>query len=155
MGRKTTQQVLQSHPVPTNPAQYIAKVIENRGTSHEVVLSRDRAGEKVLVSLPTRFRKSIWIKKGNYAIIEIDSQPTTKIVGEIVHVLLPDNVKYLKSENLWPEEFLDAPDDTITKPESVPRSAQSDGSDDSDDDDDLFVNTNRPVYDDEESEEED
>nr|CAG8452235.1 127_t:CDS:2 [Entrophospora candida] len=61
-----------------------------------------------------------------------------KIGGEIIHVLLPEHVKNLKSEGIWPKEF---------KNKDEPLIANNDGdndrlSRDDDSDNDIFVNLN-------------
>ncbi|TPX70829.1 hypothetical protein SpCBS45565_g01484 [Spizellomyces sp. 'palustris'] len=146
MGRKqTTQHVLEELPVPGD-GQCVAKVIENRGGGNYVVqvpAEVKRTDEPtLLVSLPSKFRKLIWVKRGSFVIIQKE-EGTTKIAGEIVHVLFLDHIKHLKTEGLWPVEF-------ESNPPSAKDGEESDESDDEENDDDLFVNPNRQYDEDDE-----
>ncbi|CAF1388080.1 unnamed protein product, partial [Didymodactylos carnosus] len=47
---------------------------------------------------------------GDYVIVE-DIKEGDKVKAEIVQVLLKDNIRYIRSQNLWPKEFTDALDD--------------------------------------------
>lgn len=87
-------------------------------------------GSKFLVSMPTKFRKSVWIKRGNYESVSngtahfvvnmlivviiilnvlitgdyVIIEPIAeghKVQAEIVHILYPMQIKSLKQENLW------------------------------------------------------
>ncbi|KAJ3071554.1 putative RNA-binding protein eif1ad [Quaeritorhiza haematococci] len=128
--------------------------------------------ETILVALPARFKNLVWLKRGSYVIIDATLN-NTKVVGEIVHVLFPDQIKQLKNKGLWPKSFetsaipKDATSETtaaLTKlslEESIEdsRDTQIDtpagrSDDDEDEDADLFVNTNRGYVSGEEEEEE-
>ncbi|CAG8741702.1 11113_t:CDS:2, partial [Acaulospora morrowiae] len=84
--------------------QKIARVLGGRGKNlHEVQLPN---GTTTLCSLPPKFRNLVWVKRGSYVIISpFESEKPNKIGGDIVHVLFPEHVKYLKSEGMWPIEF--------------------------------------------------
>ncbi|KAI9088326.1 hypothetical protein DFS34DRAFT_402848 [Phlyctochytrium arcticum] len=104
MGRKqTTQTQLTTLPTPTD-TQLIAKVLEPRGGSFLVALP---SKETILVILPKKFQKVIWVKRGNFVIIDRFDLTATKIEGEIAQVLFTDHIKYLRSLNIWPTEFDD------------------------------------------------
>ncbi|CAH1184939.1 unnamed protein product [Phyllotreta striolata] len=106
--------------------QKIVRVLNSRGNNlHEV-----ETPEKLvfLVSMPMKFRKNIWVKRGDYVIIE-PIEEGDKVKGEMVRILTNEHIKCFKKDNVWPKGF-----DTKKPDES-----------DDDDDDDLFVNTNRPV----------
>ncbi|XP_034954212.1 probable RNA-binding protein EIF1AD isoform X3 [Zootoca vivipara] len=114
---------------------------------HEVETSE---GTRFLVSMPTKFRKNIWIKRGDFLLVD-PIEEGEKVKAEISFVLYKDHVRYLKKEGYWPEAFLggvagaqSSAKDSRDGPQSPPRSA---GEEDSEDDDaDLFVNTNRVNY---------
>lgn len=134
--------------------QQIVRVSAGKGNNlHEVETAEN---EKFLVSMPTKFRKNVWIKRGDYVIVEpIDEGD--KVRGEIVVILYKEQIKYIKEEGKWPAGFKDSntnscnngmiPDDMLPP------------SDDSDNDDigDMVVNANRPqvVYEDTDSDSED
>ncbi|KAJ3044216.1 putative RNA-binding protein eif1ad [Rhizophlyctis rosea] len=150
MGRKqTARQVLTELPVPTE-TQQVAKVLETRGGGlYEVEYYDSPAGrdpQKCLVSLPSKFRKLIWVKRGSYVIFEV-LEAKTKIAGEIVHVLFPEHIKNLRNQGLWPTQF-----DTQAEEEATINSSQS-ASEESDDNDDLLMaNPNHRTFSDDESE---
>eukprot|EP00124_Ichthyophonus_hoferi_P003239 Ihof_evm1s270 gene=Ihof_evmTU1s270 len=63
-------------------------------------------GEKVLSNMPAKFQKRVWIKKGDYVIIEYVKE-ITKVQADIVHILYTDQIKHLKKRGLWPQEWAD------------------------------------------------
>lgn len=109
---------------------------------------RGADGDKYLVSMPTKFRKSIWVKRGDYLLVTPISEGD-KVKAEIAKVLYKDQIKYIKSEGQWPEYFdlkeKDKNKGLHDKIEDLKiKSDSEEGSEsDSDDDDDLFKNTNR------------
>ena len=61
------REVLDDYVLPSGN-QEIVRVAASRGNNlHEVV---DAKGKSFLVSMPTKFRKSVWIKRGNFVIVE-------------------------------------------------------------------------------------
>lgn len=75
--------------------------------------------------MPTKFRKNIWVKRGDYILVEPILEGD-KVKAEIVKIMNKDSIKFYKENNVWPKEF----DDEKKKQVTV-------------DDDELFVNTNR------------
>ncbi|KAK9882021.1 hypothetical protein WA026_018873 [Henosepilachna vigintioctopunctata] len=57
-----------------------------------------------LVSLPNKFRRNIWIKRGNFVIIDPIVEGV-KVKGEIVKILSDEHIKYYKKDNAWPQAF--------------------------------------------------
>ncbi|KAJ0172785.1 hypothetical protein K1T71_011924 [Dendrolimus kikuchii] len=104
--------------------QSIVRVLKSRGNNlHEVVTP---SGEEYLVSMPTKFRKNIWVKRGDFILVEPITEGD-KVKAEIVKIMNKDSIKYYKENKLWPEEFDD--DKKLIKNQSG-------------EEDDLFVNTN-------------
>ncbi|XP_044305242.1 probable RNA-binding protein EIF1AD isoform X2 [Varanus komodoensis] len=106
-------------------------------------------GTRFLVSMPTKFRKNIWIKRGDFLLVD-PIEEGEKVKAEISFVLYKDHVHHLKKEGYWPEAFVG----DVTGPHSNTKEREGAGSpthsaaeEDSDDDRDLFVNTNRINYD--------
>ncbi|KAJ3007102.1 putative RNA-binding protein eif1ad [Thoreauomyces humboldtii] len=161
MGRKqTSQQHLEELPLPVPGSSVVAKIVNNRGGgNYDVRLPTTQPDHSVTVSLPAKFKKLIWVKRGNYVIVELvpevdENDPSpNRVVGEITHILHTDQIKNIRNEGLWPSEF-----DATPTPASVPV-AQSTATDhsrsDSDNDDDLFVNSNRRVQSSDEEETDD
>ncbi|CAM9477699.1 unnamed protein product [Ectocarpus sp. 4 AP-2014] len=68
-------------------------------------------GEPSLALLPTRFRKLIWVKRGDYLItstsagdFETSAGETGKVRHRVEHILNKDQIKHLKKRELWPAD---------------------------------------------------
>jgi probable RNA-binding protein EIF1AD len=82
----------------------------------------DATGSQFLVSMPTKFRHNVWIKRGDFVLVEPIAEGD-KVKAEIVKILTSEHVKFFQANNQWPEQFL--------------------GRKDNEEKDVLFVNTNR------------
>nr|CAG8461187.1 2211_t:CDS:2 [Entrophospora candida] len=136
MGRKqkNANKILTTYPIPSD-SQKIVRILNNRGKNLFEIEYPD--GTTTLSILPSKFRNIVWVKRGGYVIMS-PVESDNKIGGEIIHVLLPEHVKNLKSEGIWPKEF---------KNKDEPLIANNDGdndrlSRDDDSDNDIFVNLN-------------
>lgn len=66
-------------------------------------------GKRTLCLIPARFHKKLWIKRGNYLIIENVEETDAAVTGQVVQVLFTDHVKQLKKiEGIWPIEFAES-----------------------------------------------
>eukprot|EP01114_Cavostelium_apophysatum_P005247 TRINITY_DN1601_c0_g1_i1.p1 TRINITY_DN1601_c0_g1~~TRINITY_DN1601_c0_g1_i1.p1 ORF type:complete len:176 (-),score=31.18 TRINITY_DN1601_c0_g1_i1:71-598(-) len=160
-----TTNVLTSLPLPTENER-IVRVSELRGANIcEVELPE---GDKILVQIPTRFRKLVWIKKGNFLIINRPNNWDNleyKVKAMVQHVLFPDQIKNIKKEGLWPMPFEESPRPELANKKNIgkeyPRRSNRDAGDESpdepaDEDDLLFANPNhRAAFEESDSEEED
>ena len=122
------------------------QVVAGRGNNlHEVVNEKE---ETFLVSMPTKFRKNVWIKRGDFVLVT-PIEEGDKVKAEIISILYKDQIKYIKNEKLWPEGF-EKKEDLVEKGVGkldINKGEEGDNSDsDPEDDSDLFQNTNRPVY---------
>ena len=125
-------------------------MVAGRGNNlHEV---EDSTGNTFLVSMPNKFRKNVWIKRGDFVVVN-PIEEGDKVKAEISTILYKDQIKYIKANNLWPTGFEKAAVVSQDLSKLNIKEAQSNSEDDSDDESDLFQNTNRPVY--EESEDSD
>lgn len=101
------QQALQEYPEKPTENQCICKANGSRGSNIIEVEKPD--GEKTLCLLPAKFRRAIWIRRGSFVIVDTiheDEANKNAITGQIVRVLLRDDVKYLQSmDGVWPERF--------------------------------------------------
>ncbi|XP_049878787.1 probable RNA-binding protein EIF1AD [Pectinophora gossypiella] len=105
--------------------QSVVKVLKSKGNNlHEVTTP---SGEEYLVSMPTKFRKNIWVKRGDYILVEPILEGD-KVKAEIVKIMNKDSIKYYKDNNVWPKEFEDS---------------KKEVKEDADDDYDIVANTNR------------
>lgn len=175
LGRRThyrkhlTDSVLNDLPEPKENER-IAKVVSTRGLNQfDILLASD---EKVdvnrtpqlvdrrpkLAILPTKFHKLVWVKRNDFVIVETGDDSTGKEDGKkneggirymISHILYKDQIKHLKSKDLWPTndpEFQsDAGEDLAEGPKEEDDGIVygNDYYDMDENDDDLFVNTNR------------
>lgn len=115
--------------------QKICKVVASRGNNlHEVESSE--GPETFLVSMPTKFRKNVWVKRNDFILVEPITEGD-KVKAEICRILTPEHVKEYTKQGIWPKKF--------TK-----KREHSEGSDD-----EFQRNTNRRVIDDQQEQEED
>lgn len=108
-----------SHPTEN---QQIVKVVSSRGNNLHEVQAPD--GSSFLASMPSKFRRNVWVKRGDYVLVE-PIKEGDKVKAEMVRVLTSDHVKCYKKEGVFPSAFLE------------------DSNHSKSDDSDLFVNTNR------------
>lgn len=53
-------------------------------------------GRNTLCLLPAKFHKKLWIKKGNFLIVEDAAEADGRVTGQILSVLFADHVKQLR-----------------------------------------------------------
>jgi len=100
--KHVTKEATDDYFVPEGDEE-IVKIFASRGNNlHEV---ENASGHHYLVSMPTKFRKNIWVKRGDF-VVTVPIKEGNKVQGEIVYILLAKQIKYLKDEKLWPQEFL-------------------------------------------------
>lgn len=118
---------------PPAENQQIVRIVGTRGNNlHQVESSTLDDDDKFLVTMPTKFRKNVWVKRGDFVIVEpIDEGD--KVKAEIVRILTPQHIKEFTRDGIWPEKFARPTNDEVP--------IKND--EDSDNDDDLFKNTNR------------
>lgn len=80
----------------------LAQVLKTRGNHLYEVRTTDN--RQFLVSMPSKFRNTIWIKPGSFVIIEFIAEGN-KVKGEIVKILLKEHVKEMKKNSFWLHEF--------------------------------------------------
>ncbi|PAA54796.1 hypothetical protein BOX15_Mlig008972g1, partial [Macrostomum lignano] len=83
--------------------QQVVRVLASRGNNlHEVQTAE---GETFLASMPTKFRRHVWIKRGDFVLTEPIAEGV-RVRAEIAAVLLNDQIDYLVRNGAWPEAFL-------------------------------------------------
>lgn len=134
---------------PPGPSQQIVRILGSRGNNLHEVESADTTppvngntanegeaelnSDRFLVSMPTKFRKNVWVKRGDFVIVEpIDEGD--KVKAEIVRILTQQHIKEFTKDGIWPEKF-------TSKSSNEIRNDAAESSEE--DDDDLFRNTNR------------
>ena len=159
--KHVTKEVLDEFRLPkTN--EKIVQILAGRGNNlHEVydpsyqnaealdagVVPNDK---RYLVSMPTKFRKNVWIKRGDFVVIEPIAEGD-KVKAEIVQILYKEQIKYIKEQGSWPSDFSEDSKIDVTKKLVEQKKdiseATSNSETNSDDESDLFQNTNRPRVD--------
>jgi len=150
--KHVTAQALDDFPTPEE-GEKIVRVVSIRGSN---ILEVEYAGgDKVLALMPARFNKVIWVKRGNYLIVEpfkeqfkTKEAQQSKLKARIVHILLPDQVKYLQKSSHWPTEF--SKREAVDPPEEEEEAkAAADDSEASEEElDEYLINPNHRVVDD-------
>ncbi|KAJ2079752.1 hypothetical protein H4R24_003559 [Coemansia sp. RSA 988] len=118
-GKYAAQEALgaQAQPSATCP---VACVLGPRGQHlHEIAVAQSLVTDDInrrlnpdgkalfttLAQLPPKFRSIVWVKRGNYVIVDLEKPLTDKIGGEITMVLLAAQVKQLKQADRWPMQY--------------------------------------------------
>ncbi|CAL1529461.1 unnamed protein product [Lymnaea stagnalis] len=137
--KHVTKEVLEDYPLPEGKRQ-IVKVTAAKGNNLHEVVTAD--GESFLVSMPTKFRKHVWIKRGDFIMIESIDEGD-KVKGEITHILFKDQIKNIQQHNLWPKGFSSKVTQHLI--ETLPQDLLPPSGDEGSDDDisDLVHNMNR------------
>ncbi|XP_043538930.1 probable RNA-binding protein EIF1AD [Chiloscyllium plagiosum] len=83
---------------PPSEIQQIVRVLGSPGNNlHEVETAQ---GDRFLASMPTKFRKNIWIKRGDFLIVD-PIQEGEKVKAEINSILYKEHIKQLRKDGLW------------------------------------------------------
>lgn len=115
--------------------QKIAQIRQPKGNNLHEVEPEDSA-ETCLASMPTKFRKNVWVKRGDFVLIEAIDEGD-KVKAEIVRVLTPEHVKEYTKASIWPQKFTRKRDNE----EEVDKLPNSD--EDADSMDEEYQNPNR------------
>ncbi|KAE9371508.1 nucleic acid-binding protein [Stipitochalara longipes BDJ] len=114
-------------PSSLTPTQAIARVIKAEGNCLYSCKLPDQ--KTFLVELPSRFRNTIWIKRGGYVLIDTKEADVrqNKIDGEIINVVRDEHI--WRKEAYWPKEFAKAstyPEDSDEEESTVGKMPPSD-----------------------------
>lgn len=94
----TAEQTL-TPPDSLTAGQYVARVIKATGNNlYSVELP---SKEQVLMELPSRFRSTIWIKRGGYVLVDTSTlaDRENKLSGEIINVVTDE--KEWRKQSYW------------------------------------------------------
>lgn len=86
-------------PDAVTATQSIAKIVKATGNSlYSCTLP---GGKEVLVELPSRFRNTIWLKRGGYVLVDTQGaeERDNKIDGEIINVVRDE--KEWRKQSFW------------------------------------------------------
>ena len=145
-------EVLDEFELPKE-TESIVRIVGGKGNNLHMV--EDSSSEQFLVSMPRKFRRSVWVKRGDFVVVQ-PIEEGDKVKAEIVRVLYKEQIKYIKEEGRWPKGFAGKDDedkkDDLSK--AADRLKVEDSESEEDSDSDLFVNTNHRPQTYEESEDE-
>lgn len=114
--------------------QLIAQIRQPKGNNlHEVEV--ENATDACLATMPTKFRRNVWVKRGDFVLVE-PIEEGEKVKVEIVRVLTPEHIKEYTKANVWPKKF-------SRKREHEGEEEEEKNSDDSEDSLEEFQNPNR------------
>uniref|UniRef100_A0A0B7ANH4 RNA-binding protein EIF1AD n=1 Tax=Arion vulgaris TaxID=1028688 RepID=A0A0B7ANH4_9EUPU len=138
--KHVTKEVLEEFPLP-DWSRKVVMVTGSKGNNlHEV---KTPTGEVFLVSMPTKFRKHVWIKRGDYILVD-PIEEGGKVKAEISHILFKEQIKHIQEHGKWPEAFTDKIANPVEMiPQDLLPPSGDDDDDSSDDLADLVVNLNR------------
>jgi probable RNA-binding protein EIF1AD len=114
-----TDDVLNGTPEPEE-GELVARVKAPRGGNVIEIIVDDGVTEGLAV-LPQKFRKLVWVKRGDHVIvsgaekdIEVTGgsggggqQAVAAVKYRVTHVLYKEQIRHLKSSGLWPAAFQD------------------------------------------------
>ncbi|MCJ1472296.1 hypothetical protein MMC13_000943 [Lambiella insularis] len=91
-------------PDELEPHHAIGCVIKGEGKNLYTVELPD--GKSLLVELPSRFRSTIWIKRGGFVLIDTEAfeERDNKLDGEIINVVRDE--KQWRKQTYWPSQFV-------------------------------------------------
>ena len=155
-----TDSVINDLPEP-GENQLIAKVVATRGGNQFDITTPTNADHPQLAILPTKFHKLVWVRRNDYVIVqggddggEEDTRTGVRFIIE--RILYKEQIKHLRSKNLWPKEFDAANVEDHDRQEDENLEDEATDHDNSvgdtdgivfdqgyDEDEDLMANTNR------------
>nr|CAG4644485.1 EOG090X0KPP [Lepidurus arcticus] len=134
-----SKEVTDNFILPTSD-HCIVKILGGRGNNlHEVQAPN---GETYLVSMPTKFRRNIWIKRGDFVMVH-PIEEGEKVKAEILAILYKEQIRYIQQEGKWPEAFNLAKLEEPLPAQGAENSHSASEDSESDDEDDLTPNPNR------------
>ncbi|EAA33024.2 hypothetical protein GE21DRAFT_5572 [Neurospora crassa] len=94
-------------PDQLTDSQSIARVVKAEGNSNYICELPNK--KTILVELESRFRNTIWIKRGGYVLVDLGSMEErsktgSKVVGEIINIVRDE--KAWRKEAYWPKQFV-------------------------------------------------
>lgn len=95
------KEVLEQFVLPTEN-QTVGMIVHGCGNNlHKANLP---SGEEVLVSMPKKFRVNVYVKRGNFVILEPILEGV-KVRFEVVNILYQEQIQFIQDHGMWPEEF--------------------------------------------------
>ncbi|CAM8917358.1 unnamed protein product [Rhodiola kirilowii] len=156
-GRKHMKKLAEDRKFTVPDGDSIMQVVSLRGSN--LIEIMDAAGGKSLALIPAKFQKTMWIKRGNFVLVDETGREQalesgSKITCLVTRVLFHEQVRHLQKSPEWPQVFRCTFTAETSTGNAASPAAQSDRelhvSDNDDDDDDsedgippLEANMNR------------
>lgn len=107
-GRKNLKRATEEKHVTLQHGQCIMRVVSLRGSN--LIEIMDARGQKSLAIFPAKFQKSMWIKRGNFVVVDESGKKEalesgSKVGCIVVQVLVYEQVRALQKSPEWPEIF--------------------------------------------------
>ncbi|KAG6410238.1 hypothetical protein SASPL_128291 [Salvia splendens] len=107
-GRKNLKRAVEAEMMALQQGQNIMQVVDLRGSNLIEVM--DAKGQHLLAIFPAKFQKSMWIKRGNFVVVDESGREEAiesgrKVAGILTQVLYHDQVRILQKSSEWPEIF--------------------------------------------------
>ncbi|KAL1553405.1 putative RNA-binding protein EIF1AD isoform X2 [Salvia divinorum] len=107
-GRKNLKRAVEEEMMALQQGQNIMQVVGLRGSNLIEVM--DAKGQHLLAIFPAKFQKSMWIKRGNFVVVDESGREEAiesgrKVAGILTQVLYHDQVRLLQKSSEWPEIF--------------------------------------------------
>ncbi|GAA0153368.1 translation initiation factor [Lithospermum erythrorhizon] len=107
-GRKNLKRAVEEGSLELENGQTIMQVMDLRGSNSIEVM--DAKGEKSLAIFPARFQKSMWIKRGNFVVVDESGREESvengrKVGCMVTQVLYHAQLQALQKSSDWPEVF--------------------------------------------------
>uniref|UniRef100_A0A7N0THL8 S1-like domain-containing protein n=1 Tax=Kalanchoe fedtschenkoi TaxID=63787 RepID=A0A7N0THL8_KALFE len=152
-GRKHMKKLAEERKLTVPDGECIMQVVSLRGSN--IVEVMDAAGENSLALIPAKFQKTMWIKRGNFVLVDETGREQalesgSKITCLVTRVLFHEQVRQLQKSPEWPQIFRSTAIETCSASATI-QSEQKESfgvSDDDDEDSDdglppLEANMNR------------
>lgn len=107
-GRKNSKKEALEGCFEIPEGQTVMQVVSSRGSN--LIELMDDTGFKTLALFPAKFHKSLWIKRGNYVLVEESDRERaleagSKVTCVILQVLFEEQVRTLRKSSSWPQGF--------------------------------------------------
>ncbi|KAK4793654.1 hypothetical protein SAY86_024089 [Trapa natans] len=105
-GRKNLQRATKDRDVELQGGESIVQVVSLRGSNLVEVI--DEGGQNSLALFPAKFQKTMWIKRGNFIVVDTSGKEKavesgSKVTCIVSRVLSYDQVRELKKSQKWPQ----------------------------------------------------
>lgn len=110
-GRKNLKRAVGEESLTLQEGQSIMRVVDLRGSNLIEVM--DANGKNSLAIFPAKFQKSLWIKRGNFVVVDESGREEAAEFGRkvgcvVTQVLFYEQVRVLQKSPEWPEIFKSA-----------------------------------------------